>query len=136
MRMFWVMAWAVVLFVFTCAANSSFWATGDLPIFHWTHSPDYHELLRMDLKATYGFIFRKIGHFSCFGFLAVLIYYRNKSVSKSIMYAIAYAVLTEFLQLYFARDGRIYDMFIDSAGIVVAAILVQLTRVWKMSVSG
>lgn len=60
--------------------------------------------------------------------LAVLFYRRSKSTVLSILVSIAFALLTELLQLYFGRDGRLYDVAIDSAGVLLGAMVVQIVN--------
>ncbi|MNE90246.1 VanZ like family protein [compost metagenome] len=84
----------------------------------------------MDIKYTELFITRKIGHFVGFAIFAMLLYRINRSYIKSIVWSIAFAVSTEIFQLYFGRDGRIYDMVNDSAGIVTGIILIAVVKRW------
>lgn len=121
-----IIFWAVVLFVFTCASDSGFWVSGSIPSFHLSDLPDFHNLLKLDMRYTSTFITRKIGHFSGFAVLAILFYRRNKSLGRSILFGVGYALLTELLQLYFGRDGRLYDVAIDSAGVVIGAVVAIL----------
>lgn len=44
--------WGIVLFIFTCAADSSFWSKGVMPYFHLTPGPDFRNLLQMDIRYT------------------------------------------------------------------------------------
>ena len=125
-----LLVWGIVLFIFTCAANSSFWSTGVLPYFHWTPSPDYHHLLQMDLYYNKAYIIRKIGHFSGFSIFGILLYRINKSYGKSILMAVGFAIATEIFQLYFGRDGRLYDMVIDSCGILTGMVLIAWMKSW------
>jgi VanZ family protein len=68
------------------------------------------------------YMIQKIGHFS--GFLVLTLIFTDLGrQKKGILGAIGFAVLTEILQLYFNRDGRIFDMFIDSLGILSAYVL-------------
>lgn len=130
MKAVMLLFWGIVLFIFTCAANSSFWSTGVLPYFHWTPSPDFYHLLEMDIYHTKAYIIRKIGHFSGFSIFGILLYHINKSYGKSIFWSVAYAVMTEIFQLYFGRDGRLYDMVIDSLGILTGMFLLALMKGW------
>lgn len=87
--------------------------------------PNYNDLFIIDLKATPAYVIRKIGHFSGFAFFAIFIWIQNRSFLRSAFYSIAYAILTELLQLYFGRDGRLYDIVIDSLGILMALITIK-----------
>jgi VanZ family protein len=76
------------------------------------------------------YITQKIGHFSCFFVLTLIATVGvrgRKAFRRGVWIAFGYAVFTELLQPLFGRDGRIVDMFIDSAGIVLAATIVRLT---------
>ncbi|MCL6604705.1 MAG: VanZ family protein [Paenibacillus sp.] len=126
MKTLLIILWGVLLFVFTCASDSGFWVAGTFPTFHWSTTPDFHELTNMDLMPTFGYIIRKIGHFSGFAVLAAFFYRQNKSIKKSIMYSVFYAIFTEFIQLYFGRDGRLYDVVIDTAGILFGMTLITM----------
>lgn len=73
------------------------------------------------------YVTQKIGHFSCFFVLTLIATIGVKSrtaFKQGVMIAVGYAVFTELLQPFFGRDGRIVDVFIDSAGIVLAATIV------------
>lgn len=121
--------WGIVLFIFTCATNSGFWLTGEIPFFHWLpNDPNYQDLFKLDLKLTFRYVFQKIGHFSGFAIFTVLLFRYNRSMRKSIIISVAYAVLTELLQLCFGRDGRLYDIVIDSAGILCGMFLVRIAK--------
>lgn len=134
MRTASVFIWGIVLFVFTCAFNSKFWETGQIPTFHWIPNPDFHALLKTNLTLSISNIIQKVGHFSGFAVLAFLLYRCNNSVWKSFILSVTYAILTELLQLYFGRDGRIYDIVIDTAGVFVALSLVWITKLINQKV--
>lgn len=46
-----------------------------------------------------------------------------------IAFSVTFAVLTEVIQLYFGRDGRLYDIVIDSLGILLGLVLVWFIRI-------
>ena len=58
----------------------------------------------------------KLSHFFGFaifdGLLILLV--RNKHITFGV--SVAFAIFTEVIQLYFYRDGRLYDIIIDSFG--------------------
>lgn len=68
-------------------------------------------------------LLRKVGHFVSFGALAVLLAPRSGSRRASFAVAVSYAVVTELLQLHFHRDGRLFDIVIDTAGIACFLML-------------
>ncbi|MGM0880098.1 MAG: VanZ family protein [Bacillota bacterium] len=85
----------------------------------------------MDFRMTISYISQKIGHFSGFAIFAVLLISQNKRMGKSIILAVVYAILTEFLQLYFGRHGRLYDIAIDTAGIICGVIILRMAKMLR-----
>lgn len=128
MRTLVIIIWAIILLIFTCASNSQFWKMGELPTFHWSPDPNFHELTDLNLGHSSRFIIQKIGHFLGFSLLGILIYWRSRNITFGIVISVMYAILTEFLQLYFGRDGRIYDVIIDTAGIVLGMLIIKIIQ--------
>lgn len=120
MRIILVVFWALVLFIFTCSVNFNFLIQYHIIDFQLNPNPDWSELLRLDFQwSSYDWVLRKIGHFIGFFILALLA--SNFGKYKSAFYwCIIYAALTEFLQLFFFRGGRIYDVINDSFGVLLA----------------
>lgn len=124
MRLFLAIVWAGAIFALTCASDSGFWQKNEAPRFHWTKAPDYSELTLF--KPEIGnkqWMLRKVGHFVSFGALAVLLVLGSGSRRAGFAVAVSYAVLTELLQLHFHRDGRLFDIAIDTAGIACFLML-------------
>lgn len=132
MRTVILIFWGIILFLFTCAFNSGFWETGQVPVFHWLSEPNYHDLLITSFSFNSGELIQKVGHFSGFGIFAILLYIRINSIHKSLILAIAYAILTELLQLHFGRDGRLYDVLIDSCGVLCGLFCLRIIKIHKV----
>lgn len=121
MRIVLGLVWCYVLFVCTCTVSLRFLLSDSFIHFRFTAHPNWRELwIVSDINLHYKFyVMSKIGHFSGF-FILSLIFTNFGRIKKGLLLSIGYAVLTEILQLFFHRDGRIVDMFIDSAGILLA----------------
>jgi VanZ family protein len=65
-------------------------------------------------------ILSKIGHFSGFFILDCLLLNLFRERKVSLLLSILFAIVTELAQLFVGRDGRIYDMVIDSSGALLA----------------
>jgi VanZ family protein len=87
--------------------------------FHWNWRPDFLSFFNLnDLTMIHRhFVIVKLGHFTGFAIMDLLIYNLIHSHKRSILIAMIFAFMTEFLQLFFGRDGRLYDLCIDSMGI-------------------
>jgi VanZ family protein len=120
-------AWAIVLGVFTCTRSLEALLFQQKVHFHLIAHPSFRELLiTSDANFTDPYwLFVKLGHFTGFGFLDLLLSnaVRNQKLSAAI--AILFAIATEILQLYFGRDGRLTDMIIDSAGVLLFYYLIK-----------
>lgn len=117
-----VVVWCLLLFVFTCTANLDDLFHNYVLQFNWVPHPDFTDLFSLkDAKFTSPhYLFQKTGHFLGFAVLAVLLMNIIGKRKKAFVLTLLFAVLTEILQLYFARDGRLLDMAIDSLGIALA----------------
>lgn len=95
--------------------------------FRWVSNPDFlsffyfHDFTLIHPE----FIKVKFGHFIGFAIMDILLFNLLRSHKYSIIISIIFAFLTEFLQLFFGRDGRFYDLAIDSFGIISVYFLVN-----------
>lgn len=128
MRTILTIMWAIALFIFTCSLNFQLLIRYHIINFQFNPSPDWSELFNMDLqwKST-DWIMRKIGHFFGFFILALLASGFGKS-RITFHLCVLYAALTEILQLFFFRGGRIYDVINDVLGIGLAYLICAIYR--------
>lgn len=121
MKLLSVLLWLAFIFVCTCTSNPNKLIEHIYVSFNLVMNPDFMELLIDDisLRSTV-WLTHKAGHFIGFTILYVLILNWLRSTKSSLAISILLAVLSEIIQLYFARDGRISDMIIDSSGILLA----------------
>jgi glycopeptide antibiotics resistance protein len=73
-----------------------------------------------------GWILTKLGHFIGFGILDVLITLTFRRHLFASILAFSFAVATEVVQIPFGRDGRFYDVCIDTLGIIVVGVLYEI----------
>ena len=96
--------------------------------FHLDPHPMWRSFFYMDFYShldNRGWMITKFGHFVGFGILDVLITLSFRRHSFSSMLAFLFAVGTELLQIPFGRDGRLYDVYIDTFGIAVIGFLYE-----------
>lgn len=122
MRLLVILAWCILLFIGTCIKDIRHILTDFQFVFNLHPEWSWSEFLHKDNYRSTSYIIQKIGHFGGFFVLSALAsnFGRYKS---GLMVAISYGVLTELLQPFFSRDGRILDMIIDAAGAILAYML-------------
>lgn len=96
--------------------------------FQWDPSPNFLEFFNFyDLTLIHrNFVIVKLGHFMGFAVMDVLIYSLLKSHRRSVAISIIFALFTEVLQLFFGRDGRFYDLCIDSLGVLSVYAVIRI----------
>ena len=77
----------------------------------------------MPASPSLAFWLRKLGHAFVFLILTVALFLLKGNLTFSGLSAFSFAVSTEILQLFFTRDGRLFDVAFDSFGIVLALLL-------------
>lgn len=129
MRVFVILAWCIVLFIGTCVHDLKHVLT-DFKIVFDLH-PRSIDFWQVSYKRSAAYIIQKVGHFSGFFVLSALAsnFGRYKS---GLFFAIGYGVLTELIQPFFNRDGRVLDMFIDAAGATLAYLIAKNITSKKM----
>ncbi len=130
MKCFGVMIWLMLLFVFTCTSSLHQLLEHQTIHFQLQLDPDFKDLLTVrDAKITEpSWLLIKSGHFMAFALLNILLFHLTGDLKRSLRDSLFIAVLSEILQLYFSRDGRIVDAAIDSLGILFAAIVILALR--------
>ncbi len=121
-----IVIWGIVLCVNTWTGNFESFIDFQSVSFHWNSSPNFMSFFNLtDLTLIHrNFVIVKLGHFTGFAIMDFLIYSMLKSHKRSVAISILFALFTEIMQLFFGRDGRLYDLVIDSLGVfsVFAAI--------------
>ena len=63
----------------------------------------------------------KTGHFIGFAIFDFLLF--NWKKNHKVAIAVVFALTTEVFQLFMGRDGRLYDLMIDSLGVITIYFL-------------
>ncbi|MFI2857930.1 VanZ family protein [Paenibacillus sp. JSM ZJ436] len=120
MRILFTGLWAILLFIFTCSFSFQDLIQHQSLDFSFNASPDWSELTDQDVQwYRRDWVLRKAGHLLGFFLLALLASGGGRS-TYAFGLCVLYAAATEILQLYFFRGGRIYDMAIDTLGVLMA----------------
>jgi VanZ family protein len=99
--------------------------------FRWVSTPNFRSFFYFyDLTLVHkDYLIVKIGHFLGFAIMDLLIFNLLKNHKYSIAIAIIFAFITEFLQMFFGRDGRLYDLIIDSLGVLSVFLILKKIRI-------
>lgn len=121
MRSLFIFVWCVAILIFTCV--SSFQDLLQLGVlkFRWDSRPTFSDFLSpLPYDLSKGFLLQKFGHIVVFQVLTFLLLVKYRSTCIILIVAAAFATLTEFLQLFFTRGGRAFDVGFDLIGILIA----------------
>lgn len=122
--------WGGVILLLTTTSNfSAFMLTQTLQ-FTWTSHPEFIQLLEVPQTVDQGYMMQKFGHMVVF---FILIICSQRATSKMALIAICFAALTEVLQLYCGRSGRLLDVGYDSLGVLMGMAMVKITLAIKPS---
>lgn len=122
---FLLFIWTIFVLVAGCTSDAHAFLYHQFIHFQLNVSPNYQDLfITSDIHFTKKFyLIQKIGHVFAFGLFYYLLLKTFKKSGNSLIWSSLFAVFTEILQLYFNRNGRIFDMGIDFIGIICAYLL-------------
>jgi VanZ family protein len=127
MRSMFILVWCGVILVFTCTSSLHDLIHFRAVRFQWDVNPPYLEFfLPFPSDVNKGILLQKSGHILAFHFLTILLLMKYKSKFFILLVASSFAALTEFLQLYFHRGGRVFDVGFDLIGILITLGLASL----------
>lgn len=122
MRKVIAIIWMVFIFIGTCSTGiKDIFLKGQIR-FRLNPGPSWADIGMLYHNADFVFILQKIGHFTVYLILGLLLMNRAHRI-KGLVIAIVYAIVTELLQPFFYRDPRILDMLVNFAGILLAYVI-------------
>lgn len=127
MRSLFILVWCGVILTFTCTVSFHDLIYFGVVRFQWDVNPPYLEFfLPFPSDVSRDLFLQKLGHILAFQFLTILLLMKYKSKFLILLAASSFAVLTEFLQLYFHRGGRVFDIGFDLFGILITLGIASL----------
>ncbi|PLT31803.1 VanZ family protein [Peribacillus deserti] len=126
-----VIIWGLFLGLHTWTDNLDALLSNQSVSFTWVPKPHFIEFFYLtDIALIHQyFIMVKLGHFLGFAIMDLLVYNLTRSHRNAVAVSVALAFFTEILQLFFGRDGRLYDVIIDCLGVwMVYALLTKWKR--------
>ncbi|WP_075617194.1 VanZ family protein [Paenisporosarcina indica] len=114
--------WAVFIFVATCTSDAHAFLYDQEIQFTFEFAPNFMDLLiTSDVHLMNEFyLIQKTGHVFTFGILYILHLLWVRNFGKAFALTGIFAAFSEVLQLYFNRNGRLFDVGVDFVGIFVA----------------
>ena len=120
MRSLFIFVWCGAILTFTCTVSFHDLIHFGIVRFQWDLNPPYLEFfLPFPSDVSRELYLQKLGHILAFQFLTILLLMKYKSKFLILLAASSFAALTEFLQLYFHRGGRVFDIGFDLIGIMI-----------------
>lgn len=120
--------WTMAVLLMTCTTRFELENNMLQLYFSWTSKPDFGDLfLGLQIEPTEAFIMQKVGHLIAFVILGFLLKMQT-STNKTILYSVCFAMLTEVLQLYLSRGGRLFDVALDLIGGVIGIAIASLIQ--------
>lgn len=135
-KLLFVLIWSLTILVATCTNDAAAFLFDQEINFSFDLTPDFSELLRfddIDFSDSF-YAIQKTGHFLSFALLYVLVLNWLKKRETALRATAAFALFTEILQLFFERDGRLFDAGIDVLGILLAYGICRMAAAGKASV--
>lgn len=120
--------WSMTILIMTCTTKFELVNSQLAIYFNWTPNPVYQDfLLSPPTYPSEGFILQKIGHVIAFSILSILLILQFNKL-QSIFLSVAFALLTETLQLHLSRGGRLFDVGFDLIGILLGLAVAEILK--------
>ncbi|MFS0775234.1 VanZ family protein [Neobacillus sp. 3P2-tot-E-2] len=130
MRGLFIFIWCTAILIFTCTSSFHNLIQFGVVRFRWDGQPTFYDFLSpLPYDLSQGFLLQKLGHIIAFQVFTILLLTKFRSHMIILAMAASFAALTEFLQLYFNRGGRAFDIGFDLIGILLALAIADLFRI-------
>lgn len=125
--------WAIGILIVMCTDNARAFLYEQKLNYELNIHPDFFDFFRYsDIGLTDTFyLLQKTGHMLSFGVLYILIYYWLRNPRRSFWFCTIFAFFSEITQLFFQRNGRLFDVGVDVIGVFLASIIIQYFLVNK-----
>ena len=127
--------WAACILVVMCTNDAEAFLYEQTLNYEIDFNPNLSDFfIYSDINLTDAFyLFQKTGHLLSFGLLYILVFNWLRSHYKSFGICILFALFSEVIQLFFQRNGRLFDVGVDLIGILLAYLILQHFRKDKVT---
>jgi VanZ family protein len=123
-------SWVMMILLFTCTESMEHLINQRIISFQLNTNPNFSEFL-YPLPTTFDiqFLLRKMGHAISFLILTFFLYLNH--LSKKVIFILNFclATLTEALQLFLHRGGRLFDIGFDVIGCMIGLIVITSLQI-------
>ncbi|AIF44455.1 VanZ family protein [Virgibacillus sp. SK37] len=134
MRIVAMIFWSLLMFAFLFNSNLlTLLEHGNLNI-NITSQPQFAFFEVYQLRTEV--VMRKVGHLFMFAMWLLFVFIGVRRLKVAAWIALSLALVTEIIQPYFSRDGRLLDVLFNSAGVLLMAFLIQIFLVAIGNVKG
>lgn len=125
MKLISVVLWSAGILAVMCTSDAKAFLYDQMLSYTLNLTPDFSELLIISsVELTDGFyLLQKAGHMLSFGILYLLILNWLNNRKSAFFVCVLFALSSEVIQLFFQRNGRLFDVGVDLIGIYLAYIL-------------
>ena len=125
--------WAAGILIVMCTSSAQAFMYEQTLNYEVNFMPDFSDFfITSDVGLTDAFyLLQKAGHILSFGILYILIFNWLHNHHKAFVLCILFAFCSEVLQLFFERNGRLFDVSVDLIGMFLAYMLLQQFRTNK-----
>lgn len=119
--------WAAGILIVMCTSSAQAFMYEQVLNYEFNFTPDPSDLfITSDVDLTDAFyLLQKAGHILSFGILYMLVFNWLRNHYKAFVLCILFAFCSEVLQLFFERNGRLFDVGVDLIGILVAVAIIR-----------
>lgn len=119
--------WAAGILVVMCTSSAQAFMYEQVLNYEFNFTPELSDLfITSDVDLTDAFyLLQKAGHILSFGILYTLVFNWLRNHYKAFGLCILFAFCSEVLQLFFERNGRLFDVGVDFIGILLAVAIIR-----------
>lgn len=127
--------WAAGILVVMCTSSAQAFMYEQTLNYELNFTPDLSDLfITSDVDLTDAFyLLQKAGHILSFGILYIFVFNWLRNHYKALSLCILFAFCSEVLQLFFERNGRLFDVGVDLIGLLLAVAIIRQFQINKVN---
>ena len=129
------LSWAIGMLIVMCTNDAKAFLYEQKLNYELNVNPDFFDFFGYsDINLTDAFyLLQKTGHMFSFGFLYLLVFYWLQNHRRSFWVCAVFAFFSEIIQLFFHRNGRLFDVGVDVLGIFLVSLILKYVSAKKVN---